>query len=66
MDDQVKLKRIMGLYGSIYNQILANQDYFIFNTDVVDEYLNMLIKNDMIYEGIEARRSFIKMLKDTK
>lgn len=63
-NDKNKLLRIVNLYKSIYTQVLEKEDYYIFNSDIVDEYMNVLMQNDMHHDAIQARYRFIKYLKD--
>ena len=44
--------------------MLEKEDYYIFNTDIVDEYMNILMQYDMPHDAIQARYRFIKYLKD--
>ena len=53
------------MYKSIYAQIFSNEDNYVFNSEFVDDYLNVLLKFDKVHEAIVARQSFIKYLKDT-
>ena len=38
----------------------------LFNSELVDDYLNLLVKNDRFLEAVEAKYRFIKHLKDEK
>jgi hypothetical protein len=44
--------------------VLEKEDYYIFNSDIVDEYMNVLMEYKMFHEAISARKRFIKYLKD--
>ena len=50
------------LYKSLHKKVYESEDNFIFNSDIVDHYMNMLCKYDMFHEAIEARNDFIKHL----
>jgi hypothetical protein len=34
---------------------LEKEDYYIFNSDIVDEYMNVLMQFDMFHDAILAR-----------
>ena len=63
IDDPYQLQRIMNLYKSLHSQVFVSEDNYIFNSDLVDEYLNLLVSNDRFNEAIEARQQFIAYLK---
>ena len=52
------------MFKSIHTQVLEKEDYYIFNSDIVDEYMNVLMEYEMFHEAISARQRFIKYLKD--
>lgn len=70
LDDPKKhpnqLRKIINLYKSVYNQTFENEDNYLFNQEIVDEYVNFLMRHDKIYEAIEARNRFIQYLKEQK
>ena len=66
VDDPGKLQRIINMYKSIYSQIFENEDYYVFNQDVIDDYMNLLLTNDLFFEAIEARKVFINYLIKSK
>jgi hypothetical protein len=45
--------------------VYETEDNFIFNSDLIDMYMNMLIRYDMYHEGIRARKDYIKYLHKT-
>lgn len=59
---QQTLTRISNLYKSLYHQVFATEDNFLFNQDLIDTYLNFLVGKDLFFEAIEARQTFIKYL----
>ena len=59
------MARILNVYKSMYSQVFDSEDNYIFNSDVVDEYLNLLMKYTKFHEAIEARQMYIKYLKKT-
>jgi len=55
LDDPRLMQRIMNLYKTLYGQVFQSEDNYIFNSDIVDEYMNLLMKFDQIAEAIKAR-----------
>jgi len=43
--------------------VFDNSDNFIFNSDLVDEYINFLTSHDLLFDTIEAKRRFVTHLK---
>ena len=63
LDDEQLIQRILNIYKGVYSQIFASEDNYIFNTDAIDEYLNLLMKFQKYDEAIESRNLFIQYLK---
>ena len=45
---------------------MFENDYYVFHQDIVDDYTNLVLKNNMWHEAIAARKQFIKYLKKEK
>ena len=63
-DHPNQLKKIITLYKSIYGQTFENEDNFLFNSEVIDEYMNLLLRYDKFYDAIEARNLLLKYFKE--
>jgi len=62
IQDKEQFTNLAQLYKSLHQKVYESEDNFIFNSDMVDLYMNMLCKYDMFHEAIEARNTFIKYL----
>ena len=47
----------------MYAQIFENSDNFIFNQDLIDEYINFLVSNNLYFDAISAKQRFVTHLK---
>jgi hypothetical protein len=55
LEDPGKLNRIQKLFASLYSQLFEHPDNMLFNQDLVDDYMNMLLTYDKYHEAIEAK-----------
>lgn len=40
---------------SLHKKVYETEDNFIFNSELIDMYMNMLVKYDMFHDAIQAR-----------
>lgn len=65
-DDPDHLNRVVNLYKQLHIKVYETEDNYTFNSDIVDQYLNCLVKHNKLYDAIEARQRFIKYMVKTK
>jgi hypothetical protein len=54
------------MFKGLHEKIYENEDNFLFNSDFVDEFLNMLLDLELNHDAIKARKQFIKYMLKTK
>ena len=54
------------MYKKLHDRIFENEDNFLFNSDFVDDFLNMLLEQNLNFEAIIARKKFIKYMIKSK
>ena len=50
------------LFKQLHKKVYESEDNFVFNSELIEIYMNMLVKYDMYYEGIQARQEYINYL----
>ena len=58
--DKAVMQRIRNLYKSLYNQVFANEDNYLFNQDLIDDYMNFIVNESEYFEAIEAKNKYIQ------
>ena len=62
VQDKELFQNLTQLFKSLHKKVYETEDNFIFNSDLVDMYVNMLVKYEMFHDAIQARQDFIKYL----
>lgn len=62
MEDPQTLQNLAQLYKSLHKKVYETEDNYVFNSDLIDHYMNMLVKYKMYHDAIEARKQFVKYL----
>ena len=65
IEDKELFTNLAQLFKSLHSKVYETEDNFIFNSDMIDQYMNMLGKYDMYHEAIQARQQFIRYMVKT-
>lgn len=63
VEDKEQFTSLTQLYKSLLTKTFETEDNYIFNSDMIDLYMNMAVKYNMYHDAIEARYTHIKYLK---
>jgi len=58
----IKRRKALDIYESLYNEVFEGDNY-IWNPEVVTEYIAVLIKENEFERAILAKKRFIKFMK---
>ena len=60
--DKELFQNLTQLFKSLNKKVYETEDNFIFNSELIDVYMNMLVKYEMYHDAILARNQYIKYL----
>ena len=61
-NDKESFQSLTQLFKALHDKVYQTEDNYVFNSDLIDMYMNMLVKYNMLHEAIQARMQFIRYL----